>query len=80
MYFLDDIWIIIKDYLLHKKLEAIKIITKHAGLPYMLSLHASKGVKNNIVFLKRNYDWIFKILKDKQIEKVIRETERYMRD
>ena len=80
MIFPNELWVIIKDYLLHKKLEAIKIITKHTSLPYMLSLHQSKGVKNNIIFLKRYCYWVFKILNDKQIENIIRETERYMRD
>ena len=80
MYFSDEIWTIIKDYLLHKKLEAIKTIVKHASLPYALSMHDCKGLKNNITFLKLKENWVFKLLYYKQIEKIIKDTESYLID
>ena len=71
MFFPEEIWFIITELLLYRKLEAIKLIKHHAALPYALSMHNYKGIDNNINFLKITYSWIFKILHIKQCYKMV---------
>jgi hypothetical protein len=80
MFFPEEIWLNIKELLLYRKLEAIKLIRHHTGLPYALSMHNHKGINNNINFLKRDYSWIFTTLHMKQIKEIIRKTEQFYRD
>jgi hypothetical protein len=71
----DDIWNIIKVYLLHRKFDAIKIIKYHTELPYALGMHNRKGIDNNISYLTTFQPWVFKILCKKQIINIIKKTE-----
>ena len=80
VYFPDDIWDIIKDYLFASKFEAISLIKMHAELPFKLSLHNYKGVDNNITYLMKHEKWVFGVLCMRQVKKTIEDTERYLLD
>jgi len=76
----DEIWCVVKDFMFHQKFEAIKTVKKHAELPYALGLHHLKGVENNMNYIHHRNSWILNVLHNKQIENIIRETERKCRD
>ena len=72
----DEIWDIIKDFIFYKKFDAIKTIEKHTELPYALGMHHLKGVENTMNYIRLRNPWILNVLHKKQIENIIRETER----
>ena len=80
MDFPDEIWDIVKTFLFHKKFAAIETVEKHAALPYMFGMHDLKGVENTMNYIRVKIPWILDELHEKQIENIIREIERKLRD
>ena len=80
MDFPDDIWDIVKTFIFHSKFDAIETVEKHAAMPHAFGMHDMKGVENNMVYIRLRNPWILNVLHMKQIENIIRETERIYRD
>ena len=79
MDFPEEIWDIVKTFIFYSKFEAIETVEKHAALPYALGMHDMKGIENNMNYIRIRNQWILDLLHVKQIENIIRETERALR-